>query len=1001
MGFEGYKLRHKLVVFHHLRDEQDPVFSHAKTYELLLYVSIPKKGFLRFDEIEKVIEKRLAPYTRRVLSEVPPFDHIELLLENIANVIYQLLEESLGEKGVKLERLEVSENPIKTCVVNEENVNRQLLVGEKKTKLSNLLIQNIVSQSTSKILGESEEPEQTLVEVVPAPEPEEEAPAPPALPKEKPFLERNPLTERRAPLYQVLLGAVCLLATGACFALYLAHTGVYPSGSDTFGHLFKSDLLYHSIKSGDLFPLYTSYWYNGMQPFRYWAPVPYYILALMQFFAGGDAISSYYLFMFFSYIVGGGGWLIWGATYNRIPFCTFLGGLWFFLPDNIRVFFSEGNLPRMVITMLLPYIFYFIWRFVEYRKRKAILFVVLFMCVMVLCHVMISAMVGIATFIFLFLYSVNRKRVRESFFVIAAMLLSFAVCGFWLFPALQGGLINMDPEATGEVMKALSTPFTVSLNPFLRNRGGSEWFYFGLSILALSIAGVFLSSKRNRPGFYTVIIVFCGTTTAMVTFLEKLPLNQLLWMTRFTPIVYAIFLLSVLEWRESRRYAAVLIALVLVLDCLPTADLQRYHSQTPYVTAPSLHAAKEITEQRLSLMDVSSLGSYPSYMIAAEQPQVPYTFGWAWQGASTSHNIVMVNTSLERGYYHYLFDRSLELGDDTVAVSKEQVAKANKNLSLLTEGAEASGYSLYKETNYTYIYHKDTPKTFGLKTKYQGLTIGASANMLTFEYPAFEEGYSNELTDYTFKELNRYKVIYLSGFTYSDRAVAEKLLLRLSEAGTKIIIDMNRIPVDPLTSRMIFFDVTAQSISFSQRYPELMYRNKVYESLPFKAEYSIWNTVYLENLDHVDGYSWFKSKRLAFLGYTKNKNLIMMGYNFLFHAMETDDESIRSLMSEVMELKPNQLPQRSVLPIAVRYEGDTMTIQSPGGKISTTIAYQDNFQSPQKIESKQNLLVVNESKTVIDMVYPYLVEGLAVSAAGLLGIAGILYLIYRKRGVSS
>ena len=385
------------------------------------------------------------------------------------------------------------------------------------------------------------------------------------------------------------------------------------------------------------------------------------------------------------------------------------------------------------------------------------------------------------------------------------------------------------------------------------------------------------------------------------------------------------------------------------------------------------------------------------YGLTAEDPKIRYTFGWAWQGASTASNIVMINTALEKGYYYYMFDRNYELGDDTVLVRKEMVKQAKKTLSSLYEAAERSGYTLYKETNYTYIFHKSTPKTFGVKTVYHGLAIGRNARSISLVYPSFEEGSKQDLTDYTVDELSLYKVIYLSGFTYEDRKEAEELLDKVANKGVKIIIDMNQIPVDPITSRMTFFDITAQSITFSDQYPELMYRNKIYDSVPFKEEYSTWNTVYLENAKHILGYSWFQNKQLTFLGTGNNKNIFFSGYNFLYHAMETNDQSVMSLMTDLIGLEPNRLPERSIVPLKVTYQEDKIIIDSPGGKVNTTLAYQDTFRSDQKIIDQNHLLTIVEPHTEIRMVYPYLFEGLAVSSAGALGIAVLLYFLYRKK----
>ncbi len=997
MALEGYKLRYKLITFLSSGNIKDISSVHAKTFDIALFISPSRRSFVPFDRIEAIISETLEVYSEKNLVQVPPFDNLEPTITNLGNVFFVLLKEALFQKDLVLETLEISESPIRSYIVNEVNADRGFLVGHKKIKATSLLMDDIISQSTYHLLSENEKEGQTPIPVVHAPAPVAEAGLP--LPPPKPKIEDSSPTLQpvKVPVYQFTLCFLLLTVCGVLITIYLKKTGAYPSGSDIYGHLFKSDFLYHSIRAGDFYPLYTDLWYNGMQPFRYWAPLPYYFLVILQFIAGGDAISSYLLFVLFAFVIGGTGWLLWGWAYNRMLFTTFLGVLWFFLPDNIRVFFVEGNFPRMAIAIFLPYLFYFVWRYVEHSKTWAVVPVIFIMCCIILSHVMIAAMTGIGTFIFLFIYSMRQKRLLESFQIIVAMLLSFALCGVWLYPALQGGLMGMNAAATSEVMQSLSTPISISLNPLLRTQEIFDYYYFGLSILVISIIGIFVADKKRLPGFLTSIIIFLGTTTVVVPFLEKLPLNQLLWMMRFTPIVYAIFMLALLEWRNCRRYVAIIIAFFLIIDSIPSAHLEKYFSHNPARLSDSLSTTKELTRQRVSLIDLSVFDSYPSYYFSSKEPKTKYTFGWAWQGAATANNIMMINTAAEKGYYYYLFDRSLELGDDTVMVHKELVDKAKRTMTSLLEAAQASGYKFYKETNFTYIFHRDTPACFGVASEYAGLAIGNSAKAIALEYPSFEEGSSDNLTDYRYEDLSRYKVIYLSGFSYNDKKAAEELLTRTANGGVRIIIDMGRIPVDPVTSRMTLFGVTAQAISFSAQYPELMYHDQVYQALPFKEEYSTWNTFYLDNVEQAIGYSWFKNKNMPFLGTAGSPNIIFMGYNILFHAMETQDESIIMLINDLLEFEPTQLPDREVVSISVKKQKDKLIIDSEKGSINTTIAYQDNFRSDQKIYEKNNLLVVQEPHTEIEITYAYLAQGLALSGAGVLGTGVLLYFIIRKR----
>ena len=230
-------------------------------------------------------------------------------------------------------------------------------------------------------------------------------------PEEQP---NKTIRKRKLPLGVQFFIVMLIIAGGAlCLMYVLRERGYYASGYDTWGHLFKSDLMYRSIKEGNYYPLFTNLWYNGVQPFRYWAPLPYYLLAALQGLANGDIITTYYYFAGLSYFVGGCGWLLWGISSRRMTLCTFIGLLWFFFPDNMRVFFYEGNVPRMVTTMLIPYLVYFIWLFIQKDKKYAALCITLLTAIIALSHLMISAMMGIATFIFLIFHILGTRKILK------------------------------------------------------------------------------------------------------------------------------------------------------------------------------------------------------------------------------------------------------------------------------------------------------------------------------------------------------------------------------------------------------------------------------------------------------------------------------------------------------------------------------------------------------------------------------------------------------------
>jgi uncharacterized membrane protein len=794
-----------------------------------------------------------------------------------------------------------------------------------------------------------------------------------------------------------------LLVSTAVMALVMAilmHimkvNGYYASGNDIWGHLFKSDLMYQNISRGNFYPLYTERWYNGIQPFRYWAPLPYYLMSVLQYLANGDIQNAYYLFAGFSFFAGGLGWLLWGLQSKRIYLCSFIGIIWFFMPENIRVFFCEGNLPRMVTTILVPYIVLFLMSFVDRERNISIIPLICFMSLMVLCHVMLAAMMGVGTFIFLFFYCISMKKVLRPFYALTAMALSFALCGIWLFPALKGGLVGMDPEASASVMKMLTYSLSQTLNPFIRINGVVDTFYYSSAVVVISITGILLANMKEKSGFYTAILILLATTTSAVPFLSKLPLNQLLWMMRFATIAYALFFCSLISWKKCKRYFLILLSITLLIDCLPSFGIQRYYTQLSGVTKEDILIAKAITQQRVAIIDLSAYGSYPSWGLAEGKNPVNYTYGWAWQGAATSSNIVLLNTAMEKGYFEYMFDRCLELGDDTVIIRKELLEKANKTYAELINSALKSEYELYKETNHSYIFHRNVSSCFGVVTYYKGLTIGKSASQLSLLYPEFTLGCSDNIEDYTIDELSKYKVIYLSGFTFNNRASAENMVQRLGRNGIRVIIDMNRIPADKTTNRMTFLGVTAQDISFETMFPTLTYKGNKVIPQNFVKEYSTWNTVYLDKVKHIQGKLNYDGYDLTFLGTNDDKNIIFMGCNIIYHAMEAEDRPVMNIIEDLLQLKINTLPARRLVNLKITVKEKSICICSPENMVNTTLAYQDNFESADNILNQNNLLTVTKKHTEITLVYPYLKQGIFVTVFGGICLSILLFFIFTR-----
>ena len=365
-----------------------------------------------------------------------------------------------------------------------------------------------------------------------------------------------------------------------------------------------------------------------------------------------------------------------------------------------------------------------------------------------------------------------------------------------------------------------------------------------------------------------------------------------------------------------------------------------------------------------------------------------YTYGWAWQGAETGDNIVLLTEALDRQYYRFLFDRAVELGDDPVLIRKSDLEKQSLTITESEQDAAIGGYSMVQEMTTAYVYKRETPESFGTVTRYYGLAIGKYADEMTLLYPAFVAGNSDVIEDYSVEELSRYDTLFLTGFEYHDQSKAEAILMDVAAAGTRVVIDSTHVPANKNNKQEIFLGVFAQQIHFDERYPVLSYQNMEIRSEDFAVEDSDFSTAYITGTDTDIGTFQMGDQKLTFLG-TKNDlpNVYFLGLNLMYEAVNRKDAALVDILNDVLGISNEQLPDRELVPITISYKEDGLSIdvdadfdQETG--LNTTIAAQDIFTSDQQISEQMNLLVVHEKHTEITFVYPMFIPGIIITMSG-------------------
>ncbi len=912
----------------------------TQTFELSIQVILPERTDL---DAGQLFENFLIPLHLCNLHELSWLSKTDgstdVSLEALANGLFGQLQAMYAEHGCRLCRLDLYETPTKVVSVSEN-----LWLGQSGLPTDTVQYDRYLEANRTLSTQIQLEPPTSSRSTKTAVKSSVTEPAP------------TKIQNRQHAWLCFFGGILFLLLCANALVFALAHSGFYPQGEAIYGHLFQANCLTESIQQGIFFPSYSSLWYNGIQPLQGQSPLSYYLLALFAWLAD-SAKGGYLLFTGFALTTGGVGWLLFGFRRNRWGLCIAWSILWFFLPEALRVFFAAGELPRMAAAILLPWLLFFAQSVCQHPRKRAWFGLFAVMLLLSFTHFASACAAWTALFFFFVVHGIHNKRLRQVLFPLCSTLLALGMGSLWILPSLKGQVWEW---LTAEHTSTVSTAWWQALNPLNRFGENPTAVYIGLSLVCLALLGAFFGGRDGRPAFLTAILCFL---------LGILPFNFGLNTALFLPLAAAFCLLGILQWNNLRKSISILFCVALLLDALPSLIyiVQPANNTVTQATQPEiieselLDSAKELTNQRLLLLDSGEFGSFPAYYCTTKEPSTNCAFGYALSQAATKENLVLLETALEKECYDYVFDRAIECGCDTILLSTRHII----NRDMLCTAAERSGYDLLETSDQAMLFHRDTPSCFGVQSSYSMLAIGSSSREITLAYPAFEQGASNELSDYSYDTLKTYQALYLSGFTYQNQQEAEALLTKLSEQGTRIYIDMEHAPSNLLTGQASFLGVTAQTITLQSAFPPLTYQGVQMQLEPFTASDGIWNTVYLNGLSQTWAEASYHGETLPVIGTGKNENLLFLGFNLLHHQVESGDPVTAALLQEVLGVSAQELPARTLIPLSITQTASKLSVTSSADNVNTTLALLNNFQSDSPLYNYNHFLLVNRGTTEI------------------------------------
>lgn len=781
--------------------------------------------------------------------------------------------------------------------------------------------------------------------------------------------------------------------------VYFCHS--YPLGVDTYGHMANVNSLYKGIINGHPYVVYRMNWYSGTEVFRFWVPMSFYFCCIFMLLTGGNIYVSYLCFVYSMFLIGASGFILFAKREKRYKLAAALGIIYMLLPDNIRVLFVDGNMPRIFITAFLPYLFFFICEVIRYNNRKALKAIYLLSAFIVCSHIMISALVGLSCFMLLLFYGLANKELKKELVVLFCMGLGYMTAGIALLPSVMDGLVIGDNAASHESSVAMwSSKASDSLSPILRFTRYDQ-FYFGIVFFVLVLFGVLCMRKKLFAFFFTPLVIFIGTTIIIRPLINLIPMSQVLWMTRFVPMAYCLILIGFMYWRELKRGVIIAFAMLMFADGLVSFGIGQKDNdaiaqrEQELSNQYFLREACELTKNQLSIMDLSSLGSYPAWLISEEYNK-RYLFGWAFQGSYTMEEIVQLNEAFERGYYDYMFDRLAKYGCDTVVIKKSEIKRDYEGM---LQALKRSEYEIVKENEYALLINNGATQEYGVVTRYENVCIGTGSESISYMYPSFYKLREDKLDAYTFEDLKDYKKIFLSGPEYTDKEYAEALIRQLAEHGVKIYVDMSNLVEDLGRGRDSFLGVVAQPIVFNDNFPILEMKNGSQFKLPSHANfYEEWRTVYFTNIGNVEKYAEYKRKdkikHLAYLGSSTDGNIVYIGFNLVYYCYVTHNAQLYRFLDEIIEEGHSDAALHEKANITTQLDNNRLIINSDADKVMVGLANLKSFKTDKELGS-ETFINVNKGETKIEVEHAYLTEGLTLSIIGLILFINI-YLIIRQ-----
>jgi len=609
-------------------------------------------------------------------------------------------------------------------------------------------------------------------------------------------------------------------------------------------------------------------WYMGDPTRVYYPPLLAWILGGLSVITG-DVFVAYRLFVSLVLVVLAVSVYLLGCYWSENRWVALVGAiLAVTAPYTLRTIFAEGNLPRALSLILLPWLLW--WTEIILTKKQVSKYLVgvsILWAVVLTSHVMQAVI-----FAFVIGFFVTAQAISSVYIPLRRVPLALLPVGlggilaaFYLFPAyshIELARVPYLPAAKVDI-------FSIDINAFIPVQTQLETLHIGSLSLLLAFAVVLLFGNLKQRiilsvGVFTVLLAF-GNAFPLY---RALPLNQMLLPERFLNASAVLIPLAVAATAKHNKWTALLLAVgvaIILRFEFPGSWRMLHMRPAPFdehVIASELR--REPLPGRVASLTAPAVAA-PQIFLSSEIGERDHTAGWGLENTPHQDAIRRLMAGLERSPDYV--ERMLSLWNSDYVLTRPNVTRWSTQ------------FAAVEETQSLVLWARESASALvQALPDNRMLVIGDNATSWLFAFPFASEGYTDEVAAYDADYLSQYSVIGLNRFSGSSAALHDWVA-----SGNTLIVDLSGY--DPIfDSGFTLFGV--QSVALSLNEPTRLQWSDDFENMPdtFPVAMTPWVGATYLGLDEVIASVRYHGQDYPLIGrrYVGGGTVWYIGFNLLY-----------------------------------------------------------------------------------------------------------------------